>query len=144
MLEYIGCFGPKTTRFLIVMMNLRREMCSFGGVVVGDARPIQLNHQHLWHCQGLPLSGPLGRHLGNLEVKPGHRNPTCLMLLWNPGSRQKKNCLSKVVEKGKKFGSNEAMNWAWCLMLTWNLSASQQQAGSSGTPRKIWHVDTTK
>jgi hypothetical protein len=49
----------------------------------------------------------------------------------------KKNCLSKVVEKGKKFGSNEAMNWAWCLMLTWNLSASQQQAGSSGTPRKI-------
>lgn len=36
----------------------------FGGVVVG-ARPIQLNHQHLWHCQGLPLSGPLGRHLGS-------------------------------------------------------------------------------
>ena len=58
MLEYISCFGPKRTRSLIAIMNLPMDMRSFGSVV-GDARPIQLNHQHLWHCQGLPLSGPL-------------------------------------------------------------------------------------
>ena len=133
MLEYIGCFGPKTTRFLIVMIDLRREMCSFGGVVVGDARPIQLNHQHLWHCQGLPLSGPLGRHLGNLEVKPGHRNPTCLMLLWNPGSRQK-----KLPFEGR--GKREKVWFQWGNELGLVLNADLEPVGISAKSWFQWHT----
>lgn len=136
MSEYIGCFGPKTTRFLIVMMNLRREMCSFSEAslwVPGQSNSTTSTFGTARVCLWAVPLGDIWDHLGNLEVKAGHRNPTCLMLLWNPVSRAK-----KLPFEGR--GKREKVWFQWGNELGLVLNADLEPVGISAKSWFQWHT----